>query len=278
MKTLHNNIKNEDKVVPVLDFARKYGRMFVGNFTNKETGQHFTACQFGEDPNYVMVYFSEETGTMSPREIAKEKDKLMVKLADNGKYYLTYKTAPTVGREIPETIIENENQSIDEQSPAYWEEIAVNDTIKPLGILTAQDLAQLQNEEYVDKVVSIVADGGTKDQTLAKLEILLGKRIKTKQMLEVEELIRGFYRRLFAEALSDAKLTTESSEINNIFEHFLALEDIRNTLEMLKNNKSELSKTYQNILDLANSVGVSMNQIEREELNKISYRLKESDV
>ncbi|MCQ2347210.1 MAG: hypothetical protein MJZ92_04700, partial [Paludibacteraceae bacterium] len=147
------------------------------------------------------------------------------------------------------------------------------DTIKPLGILTAQDFAQLQNDEYVDKVVSIVADGGTKDQTLAKLEILLGKRIKTKQMLEVEESIREFYRRLFAEALSDAKLTTESSEINKIFERFLALEDIRDTLEMLKNNKSELSKTYQNILDLANSVGVSMNQIEREELNKISCRL-----
>lgn len=270
MKTSYNNIKNEDKVVPVLDFARRYGRMFVGNFTNKETGEHFTACQFGEDPNYVMVYFSEETGIMSPREIADAKDKLVVKLANNGKYYLTYKTAPIVEKEKSKTIVENENQSIDELSPAYWEEIAVNDTIKPLGILTAQDFAQLQNDEYVDKVVSIVADGGTKDQTLAKLEILLGKRIKTKQMLEVEESIREFYRRLFAEALSDAKLTTESSEINKIFERFLALEDIRDTLEMLKNNKSELSKTYQNILDLANSVGVSMNQIEREELNKIS--------
>lgn len=75
----------------LLAFAKEFGRMFIGNFTNKETGEKFTACQFGEQGNYTMVAFSEKLGTLTPREVVEQKDHLqVVKLSESGSYVLCH--------------------------------------------------------------------------------------------------------------------------------------------------------------------------------------------
>lgn len=75
----------------LLDFARSHGRMQVGDFVNKETGEAFKSCIF-TDPNdstsRCFVHFSSKMGPMSPGDIAANKNSLQVVELQSGSYVL----------------------------------------------------------------------------------------------------------------------------------------------------------------------------------------------
>ena len=74
----------------LLAFAKTHGRMQVGNFVNKETGEAFKSCIFTnpEDNSRCFVAFSSKMGELTPREIAAEKDSLQVVELESGNYSL----------------------------------------------------------------------------------------------------------------------------------------------------------------------------------------------
>ena len=74
----------------LLAFARERGRMQVGNFVNKESGELFSSCIFTHPTSgdRVFVGFSPNLGVLSPKEIAAEKNNLQVVQLDTGGYRL----------------------------------------------------------------------------------------------------------------------------------------------------------------------------------------------
>ena len=80
-------IKNSWSLVA---FAHSHGKMQVGDFVNKETGEAFKSCIFTnpEDNSRCFVAFSSKMGEMSPREIAEQKDSLQVVELESGNYSL----------------------------------------------------------------------------------------------------------------------------------------------------------------------------------------------
>lgn len=72
----------------LLDFARKYGKMQVGCFINKETNKEFKACIFTLNGKKTYVSFSSETGELTPQEIVEKKYQLKVAQLSDGNYIL----------------------------------------------------------------------------------------------------------------------------------------------------------------------------------------------
>ena len=60
----------------LLSFAKSHGKMQVGEFANKETGETFKSCIFTnpEDNSRCFVAFSSKMGELSPREIMEQKE------------------------------------------------------------------------------------------------------------------------------------------------------------------------------------------------------------
>lgn len=85
--TAHNvGIKNSWSL---LAFARMKGKMQVGEFVNKETGDTFKSCIFTDgDNNRSFVAFSSNLGELTPRQIAEQKDNLQVVQLESGNYSL----------------------------------------------------------------------------------------------------------------------------------------------------------------------------------------------
>ena len=75
----------------LLAFARSHGKMQVGEFVNKESGELFKSCIF-TDPNDAdnkcFVAFSSKLGELTPEEIADKKDELQVVELESGHYSL----------------------------------------------------------------------------------------------------------------------------------------------------------------------------------------------
>jgi hypothetical protein len=70
-------------------FAKAHGKMQVGEFQNKETGELFKACIFTQpDGTRVFVAFSSKSGELTPKEIAAMKDELVVVQLESGNYSL----------------------------------------------------------------------------------------------------------------------------------------------------------------------------------------------
>lgn len=71
-------------------FARTHGKMKVGAFVNKDTGEAFKSCMFvGADNNITaMVNFSSNLGELTPQQIASMKDELQVVQLESGTYKL----------------------------------------------------------------------------------------------------------------------------------------------------------------------------------------------
>lgn len=79
----------------LLNFAKSHGKMQVGEFTNKGTGETFKSCAF-TDPiteNVCFVAFSSKLGELTPREISNMKDDLQVVQLASGNYSLCKKGA-----------------------------------------------------------------------------------------------------------------------------------------------------------------------------------------
>ena len=73
----------------LLAFARMKGKMQVGSFANKETGETFKSCIFTDtEGNRSFVAFSSKMGELTPAEISAQKDKLQVVELESGNYSL----------------------------------------------------------------------------------------------------------------------------------------------------------------------------------------------
>ena len=74
----------------LLAFAKSHGKMQVGEFVNKETGEAFKSCIFTnpEDNSRCFVAFSSKMGELTPREIAEQKDSLQVVELESGNFSL----------------------------------------------------------------------------------------------------------------------------------------------------------------------------------------------
>lgn len=71
-------------------FARSHGKMQVGSFVNKETGECFKSCIF-TNPNTqerVFVAFSSKMGELTPAEISTQKNELQVVELESGNFSL----------------------------------------------------------------------------------------------------------------------------------------------------------------------------------------------
>lgn len=85
-KAKNVGIKNS---MSLIAFARKHGKMQVGNFINKETGEEFSSCIFTNDDNVrTFVAFSSKLGVLPPAQIAAQKNELQVVELESGNYCL----------------------------------------------------------------------------------------------------------------------------------------------------------------------------------------------
>ena len=76
----------------LIDFVRIKGKMQVGTFNNKETGDTFKSCIFTNGDGYrTFVGFSKKLGELTPSEIVTQKDNLIVILNEDGHYVLCRK-------------------------------------------------------------------------------------------------------------------------------------------------------------------------------------------
>ena len=71
-------------------FAKSNGRMKVGSFVNKDTGEAFKSCMFVDAEGNVqkVVNFSSNLGELTPQQIASMKDDLQVVQLESGTYKL----------------------------------------------------------------------------------------------------------------------------------------------------------------------------------------------
>ena len=88
-----NNSNNNQGIInnwSLIAFARSHGKMQVGEFANKETGEVFKSCIFTNpaDQSRCFVAFSSKMGELTPREIAAMKDELQVVQLESGNYSL----------------------------------------------------------------------------------------------------------------------------------------------------------------------------------------------
>ena len=87
MAEAHNvGIKNSWSL---LAFARMKGKMQVGSFVNKDSGDTFKSCIFTDgEGDRTFVAFSSKLGELTPSEIVSQKDKLQVVELESGNYSL----------------------------------------------------------------------------------------------------------------------------------------------------------------------------------------------
>lgn len=73
----------------LLEFAKNYVKMQIGDFVNKNTGEEFKSCMFiKKDGTYDYVGFHSQLGELTPAEISERKKELKVGLTQSGKYVL----------------------------------------------------------------------------------------------------------------------------------------------------------------------------------------------
>ena len=71
-------------------FAKSNGRMKVGSFVNKDTGESFKSCMFVDAEGNVqkVVNFSSKLGELTPQQIVSMKHDLQVVQLESGTYKL----------------------------------------------------------------------------------------------------------------------------------------------------------------------------------------------
>lgn len=84
---MEKGIKNSWALVA---FARTHGKMKIGSFVNKDTGEAFKSCMFVDSNGEVtaVVNFSSKLGELTPQQIASQKDNLQVVQLESGTYKL----------------------------------------------------------------------------------------------------------------------------------------------------------------------------------------------
>lgn len=77
--------------ISLLAFAREHGKMQVGNFTNKETGEQFKSAVFSNEKGRTFAHFSEKIrnkGIPTPATLARDYAKYQVVTNENGNFIL----------------------------------------------------------------------------------------------------------------------------------------------------------------------------------------------
>lgn len=75
----------------LINFARTHGKMSVGTFTNKQTGEQFKSCVFtdSETAEPTFCAFSSNLGEKTPAEISAMKNELqVVEMKESGNFIL----------------------------------------------------------------------------------------------------------------------------------------------------------------------------------------------
>lgn len=73
----------------LLEFAKNYVKIQIGDFVNRNTGEEFKSCMFlKKDSTYDYVGFHSQLGELTPAEISERKEELKVGLTESGKYVL----------------------------------------------------------------------------------------------------------------------------------------------------------------------------------------------
>lgn len=73
----------------LLAFAQQKGKMQLGDFLNKETGETFKSCIFTDAKNeHTFVAFSSKLGELTPQQIVAMKGELQVVQLTSGHYSL----------------------------------------------------------------------------------------------------------------------------------------------------------------------------------------------
>lgn len=78
----------------LINFARTFGKMQVGEFVNQKTGEQFKSCIFtklsadGKENIRTFAHFSSKMGELTPKQIAEMKDYLQVVELPSGNYVL----------------------------------------------------------------------------------------------------------------------------------------------------------------------------------------------
>lgn len=87
----------------LIDFAQAKGKMHIGTFTNKSTGEQFKACVFTDRTNgdRCFVSFNTKLGPLTAEEITRQKDKLYVVELESGNYSLCCKLEDPQDEELP---------------------------------------------------------------------------------------------------------------------------------------------------------------------------------
>lgn len=77
----------------LIDFAKSHGKMQIGEFANKDTGEIFKSCIFTNPTNNTRTFvaFSSKLGPLSPQEIKSRKNDLQVVQLNSGHYSLCNK-------------------------------------------------------------------------------------------------------------------------------------------------------------------------------------------
>ena len=79
----------DKRIWPLLTFARMKGKMQVGWFVNKETGDFFRACLFTDNfGNRCFAFFSPKLGELSPEQIVAQKNSLYIIKDNSGRFVL----------------------------------------------------------------------------------------------------------------------------------------------------------------------------------------------
>lgn len=78
------------KSYSLITFAKTFGpsMQVAPNLVNSKTGETFTACVFKKGDDLTFVSFSSNLGTLTPAQIAQQKDTLQVVQLESGNYCL----------------------------------------------------------------------------------------------------------------------------------------------------------------------------------------------
>ena len=136
---------------------------------------------------------------------------------------------------------------------------------RPLNApLTQKDMAILMQEGYQEKVLAIASDGGTKDETKIKLEVLLNKRPKTESMLAVEKQIRAFFRTVFSNTGQEALANSGGGLLSKL----AVATDLLNVSQLIEEDDYEGAENIKTLIRVANGYGVSFHLIKDEEYKR----------
>ena len=75
----------------LISFAKSHGKMQIGDFANKDTGEEFKSCIFtAPDNTRTFVAFSSKLGVLTPQQIEEQKDDLQVVELESGNFSLCH--------------------------------------------------------------------------------------------------------------------------------------------------------------------------------------------